>query len=188
MRRIIFAAAFVLAQGHAHAQDAPRVRLDTSMGPIVIALDREHAPATVDNFLAYVADGFYDGTIFHRVMGDFMIQGGGFTGDLTRKKTRAPIRNEANNGLSNLRGTVAMARTSDPHSASSQFFINVTDNPALDFKSPSGRGWGYAVFGTVAEGMDVVDRIRAVPTGTQGRYQNVPTTPVVIERATLIPQ
>lgn len=183
--RCLLAAAALFAAA-SHAQDAPRVRLDTSMGAIVVELDAERAPKTVENFLTYVRDGFYDGTIFHRVIGDFMIQGGGFTADLQRKPTRADIRNEADNGLGNARGTVAMARRSDPNSASSQFFINVTDNPALDFKSPSPRGWGYAVFGRVVEGMDVVDAIRVVPTTTRGPYQNVPATPVIIEHAVVL--
>ena len=165
------------------AEQAPRVRLETTMGNIVLELDREHAPATVDNFLAYANDGFYDGTIFHRVIGGFMIQGGGYTADLSRKETRAPIKNEADNGLKNARGSIAMARTRDPHSASAQFFINVVDNAMLDYKAPDARGWGYAVFGRVAEGMDVVDKIRVQPTGVQGGFRDVPKKTITITRA-----
>ena len=166
------------------AEEAPRVRLETTEGNIVLELYPDKAPRTVENFLTYVRDGFYDGTIFHRVIEDFMIQGGGFTRDYTRKETRAPVVNEADNGLSNTRGTVAMARTSDPHSATAQFFINVKDNEALDHRAKTPRGWGYTVFGEVVEGMDTVDRIRQVPTGAGGPFpKDVPQTPVVIERA-----
>ena len=165
------------------AEAAPRVRLETSMGNIVLELDREHAPATVDNFLTYVKDGFYDGTIFHRVIGDFMIQGGGYTADLSRKQTRPPIKNEANNGLKNSRGSIAMARTRDPHSASAQFFINVEDNAALDHRAPDARGWGYAVFGKVADGMDVVDEIRSQATGVKAGFRDVPNKTITITRA-----
>ena len=165
------------------AEQAPRVRLETTMGNIVLALDREHAPTTVDNFLTYVNDGFYDGTIFHRVIDGFMIQGGGYTADLSRKETRAPIKNEADNGLKNARGSIAMARTQDPHSASAQFFINVVDNTMLDYKAPDARGWGYAVFGRVAEGMEVVDKIRARTTGVQGGFRDVPKKTIAITRA-----
>ncbi|MDX1435006.1 MAG: peptidylprolyl isomerase [Gammaproteobacteria bacterium] len=185
-RRLLIAATLVAVGLAAHGADMPRVRLETSLGPIVIELDRARAPATVDNFLAYVADGFYDGTVFHRVIADFMIQGGGFTPELERKGTRTAIRNEAGNGLSNVRGSIAMARTSQPHSATAQFFINVEDNPNLDFRAPTQSGFGYAVFGRVVEGMDVVDAIRKVPTGARGPYRDVPTTPVVIERAVLL--
>ena len=165
------------------AEAAPRVRLETSMGNIVLELDREHAPATVDNFLTYVKDGFYDGTIFHRVIGDFMIQGGGYTADLSRKQTRPPINNEANNGLKNSRGSIAMARTRDPHSASAQFFINVEDNAALDHRSPDARGWGYAVFGKVVDGMDVVDEIRSQATGVKAGFRDVPNKTISITHA-----
>ena len=165
------------------AEAAPRVRLETSMGNIVLELDREHAPATVDNFLTYVKDGFYDGTIFHRVIGDFMIQGGGYTADLSRKQTRPPIKNEANNGLKNNRGSIAMARTRDPHSASAQFFINVEDNAALDHRAPDARGWGYAVFGKVVDGMDVVDIIRSQATGVKAGFRDVPNKTIGITRA-----
>ncbi len=165
------------------AEQAPRVRLETTLGNIVLELDREHAPATVDNFLAYVNDDFYDGTIFHRVIDGFMIQGGGYTADFSRKKTRPPIKNEADNGLKNTRGSIAMARTSDPHSASAQFFINVADNAMLDHKAPDARGWGYAVFGRVAEGMDVVDKIRVQATGVQAGFRDAPKKTITITRA-----
>jgi len=165
------------------AEQAPRVRLETTMGNIVLELDREHAPATVDNFLAYVNDGFYDGTIFHRVIDGFMIQGGGYTADFSRKQTRPPIKNEADNGLKNNRGSIAMARTRDPHSASAQFFINVADNSALDHKAPDARGWGYAVFGRVADGMGVVDEIRTQTTGVQAGFRDVPKKTITITRA-----
>ena len=165
------------------AEQAPRVRLETTMGNIVLELDREHAPATVDNFLAYVNDGFYDGTIFHRVIDGFMIQGGGYTADFSRKETRPPIQNEADNGLKNTRGSIAMARTQDPHSASAQFFINVADNSALDHKARDARGWGYAVFGRVADGMGVVDKIRTQTTGVQAGFRDVPRKTITITRA-----
>ena len=165
------------------AAPAPRVAMTTNMGRIVIELDPAKAPKSVANFLQYADSGFYDGTVFHRVIANFMIQGGGFTADLQRKETKAPIPNEANNGLSNLRGTVAMARTSDPNSATSQFFINTVDNPRLDFVSEQNAyTWGYAVFGKVVEGMDVVDAIRASETGAQGPFQkDVPKQAVIIE-------
>ncbi|HEX6202159.1 MAG TPA: peptidylprolyl isomerase [Thermoanaerobaculia bacterium] len=164
----------------------PRVQLETSHGAIVLELDSAKAPKTVENFLGYVRSGFFDGTIFHRVIPGFMIQGGGFTPDMQQKKTGAPIPNEADNGLDNRRGTIAMARTNDPHSATAQFFVNLVDNQPLDHTEKSLRGWGYAVFGEVVEGMDVVDRIARVPTGNAGQHQNVPREPVVIERATVV--
>ncbi|MFZ7127300.1 MAG: peptidylprolyl isomerase [Desulfobacterales bacterium] len=163
------------------AQDAPRVKLSTSEGDIVLALYPDRAPLTVDNFLRYVETGFYGGTVFHRVIRDFMIQGGGLTADLQRKATQEPVRNEADNGLKNLRGTVAMARTQEPHSATSQFFINTKDNGFLDYRESSPSGWGYCVFGKVVEGMDVVDRIEGAKTTTKGGFRDVPTQPVVIE-------
>ncbi len=158
------------------------VRFTTSMGSFDVELYREQAPVTVDNFLAYVDDHFYDNLLIHRVIADFMIQGGGFTTAYLEPPTRGPIVNEANNGLSNLRGTIAMARTSDPHSATSQFFINLKDNIFLDFKSEIPQGWGYAVFGRVVAGMDVVDAIGIVQTGVQNDMNDVPITPVVIEK------
>lgn len=159
------------------------ITLKTSHGDIVIELDHEAAPKTCENFEQYVRDGFYDGTIFHRVIENFMIQGGGFMPDMMQKATREPIENEANNGLSNEVGTIAMARTMQPHSASSQFFINVADNKFLDY--PGQDGWGYCVFGKVVEGMDVVNRIKDVPTTTRAGHSDVPVDPVVIEKATI---
>jgi peptidyl-prolyl cis-trans isomerase A (cyclophilin A) len=171
-----------LAALPAHAQ---KVRLATSAGDIVLELDRAKAPKTVDNFLAYVAAGHYDGTVFHRVIDNFMIQGGGMTADMSEKPTRDPVPIESRNGLQNARGTVAMARTSDPNSATAQFFINLKDNAFLNYTAETPRGWGYAVFGKVVAGMDVVDKIRVVPTGNKGPHQNVPLEPVVIRKATL---
>lgn len=162
-----------------------KVQLNTTYGDIVIELDMEKAPITANNFAQYVKEGFYDGTIFHRVIPNFMIQGGGFTETMEQKPTRDPIQNEAGNGLSNTVGAIAMARTSDPHSASAQFFINVSDNLFLD-KERSQDGWGYAVFGRVVEGMNVVEKIKNVPTGSHGFHQDVPREAVIIEKATLI--
>lgn len=161
---------------------APVVVMTTSHGEIRIELDGEKAPKTVENFLAYVDDGFYDGTIFHRVISNFMIQGGGFTREMHQKDTSDPIENEADNGLANEKGTIAMARTSDPHSASAQFFINAADtNDFLNHRGKTPQGWGYCVFGRVVEGLDVVDEIRQVQTGSRGMHQDVPLEPVVIE-------
>ncbi|TFH87833.1 peptidyl-prolyl cis-trans isomerase [Billgrantia azerbaijanica] len=166
--------------------DAADVILHTSHGEIAIELFQEQAPQSVNNFLTYVQAGHYDGTLFHRVIDGFMIQGGGFDEAFRQKPTRDPIPNEADNGLSNERGTLAMARTGDPHSATSQFFINVADNAFLDHRSPdSGQTWGYAVFGRVVDGMEVVDAIKAVPTGSHGPFRDVPQEAVVIERAEL---
>ncbi len=162
------------------------VKLQTSMGDITLELDAKKAPVTVENFVAYVKSGHFDGTIFHRVMDNFMIQGGGFTDKMVQKPTKAPIKNEADNGLKNLKYTIAMARTSDPHSASAQFFINVTDNDFLNFSSPTNSGWGYAVFGKVTAGTDVVDKIKKVKTGNNGFHQNVPIEPVTIIKATVV--
>ena len=159
------------------------VQLDTNVGAIRIELDDQRAPESARNFLAYVAQGHYDGTVFHRVIKGFMIQGGGFAPGMKQKSTGAPIRNEASNGLKNARYTVAMARTSDPHSATAQFFINTVDNGFLDFKSETPQGWGYAVFGRVVAGTDVVDRIESVKTGRSGFHDDVPVQDVVIERA-----
>ena len=160
-----------------------KVRLTTSKGPIVLELDEENAPATVKNFLQYVRDGHYDNTVFHRVIDGFMIQGGGMSPGMKQKPTRPPVANEAANGLKNRKHTVAMARTSDPHSATAQFFINVADNDFLDYKGPSPQGWGYTVFGKVVEGADTVDKIRTVATGRSGMHENVPTEDVVITKA-----
>ena len=159
--------------------------MDTSMGTITLALDDEKAPETVANFVQYAKDGHYDGTIFHRVIDGFMIQGGGFTKDMNQKATREPIRNEATNGLKNARGTIAMARTMVVDSATSQFFINLVDNGFLDFQSPTPQGFGYAVFGKVTDGMEVVDAIAKVKTGFAGPHQNVPEEPIVIRKVTV---
>jgi peptidyl-prolyl cis-trans isomerase B (cyclophilin B) len=161
------------------------VTLHTSMGDITLELDAEKAPKTVANFLQYARDGFYDGTIFHRVINNFMIQGGGMTADMAQKTTAAPVENEANNGLKNKTGTIAMARTNDPHSATAQFFINVADNGFLDHTAPTAQGWGYAVFGRVTAGMDVVEKIKAVATGSKGFHQDVPKDAVTIERVSV---
>ena len=166
---------------------APQVKLHTSLGDIVIQLNAEKAPVSTANFLGYVKDGFYDGTIFHRIIKSFMAQGGGFTEKWDQKTTKAPIENEADNGLLNNRGTIAMARTSDPQSATAQFFINYVDNGFLNFKSKTPQGYGYAVFGEVVEGMDVVDKMATVPTGRGGPMPtDVPQTPIVILSATVV--
>lgn len=167
---------------------SPRVALNTNMGKIIIELNAAKAPKTVENFLQYVKDKHYDGTVFHRVIPNFMVQGGGFTQDLVQKPTRAPIANEADNGLSNITGSVAMARTGDPQSATAQFFINVADNRRLDFVSKdSGMTWGYAVFGKVVEGMNVVNTIKSVDRGAKGPFgQDVPVSPVIINTAELV--
>ncbi len=172
----------------AMSETNPKVQFETTKGNIVIELDAEKAPKTVENFIAYVKSGHYDGTIFHRVIPSFMIQGGGFDVDMKQKTTNANIQNEANNGLKNVKGSISMARTSAPHSASSQFFINVTDNGMLDFTSESPQGWGYAVFGQVIEGLDVVSIIEEVATDNHDGHQDVPLEPVVIQKATLLEQ
>ena len=180
LRTFGFALLCTLA-GLAHAADNPRVKLDTSLGAVVVELDADKAPKSVANFLAYVDAGFYDGTIFHRVIRGFVAQGGGYDKDMGNKATRAPIPNEAKNGLTNATGTIAMARTNDPNSATSQFYINLADNARLDY--PSFDGFGYAVFGKVVEGMDVVRRIGSVKTGDRGGQQDVPLAPVLIKSA-----
>jgi len=172
-----------LFAGTAFAADNPRVTMETSLGSITLELYPDKAPATVANFLSYVDEGFYNGTIFHRVIRGFMIQGGGFTESMQEKPTRAPITNEADNGLKNERGTIAMARTPDPNSATAQFFINAKDNTFLNFKNKSPEGYGYCVFGKVTKGLDVVDAIEKTPTTTKGFYQDVPAKPVVIKKA-----
>ena len=175
----------VVAAAPATALDpTPHVALKTSMGEIVLELDQEKAPKSVANFLQYVKSGYYKGTVFHRVIDGFMIQGGGFDKNMKQKATKAPIQNEAQNGLQNVTYSIAMARTGDPHSATSQFFINVGNNGALDY--PGRDGYGYTVFGKVVSGMDVVDKIKAVPVTDKGPHQNVPVTPVVIESVTLL--
>jgi peptidyl-prolyl cis-trans isomerase B (cyclophilin B) len=163
------------------------VILHTSMGDIKLELDADNAPATVENFLQYVREGHYDDTVFHRVINGFMVQGGGFAPGMKQKPVRAPVANEAGNGLKNSKYSVAMARTSDPHSATAQFFINVADNAFLDHKGPSPQGWGYCVFGRVTEGTDVVDRIAGVATGSSGFHQDVPREDVVIRKAEELP-
>lgn len=186
MKQLFIALSAMMFCVTAHAAN-PQVELKTNKGIIVIELYPEKAPETVQNFLGYVNDEFYDGTIFHRVIGGFMIQGGGFSQSYEQKKTSDPIPNEADNGLKNEIGTIAMARTNHPHSATSQFFINVADNAFLDFRSPTSRGYGYAVFGRVVKGMDVVNKIATAPTGNGGPFaKDVPLDAVIIEQATLI--
>lgn len=162
------------------------IKLTTNHGAITLELDAEKAPQTVANFLAYVESGHYDGTVFHRVINGFMIQGGGMSVGMQEKSTNAAIENEAANGLKNERGTIAMARTADPHSATAQFFINLADNDFLNHRAPSGQGWGYCVFGRVVDGMDVVDQIKGVKTGNKGFHQDVPVEDVVIEKAEVV--
>ena len=165
---------------------AAHILMTTTVGPMTLELDADNAPKTVENFLSYVSSGYYDGTIFHRVIDNFMVQGGGFTADMEQKATLAPIENEANNGLKNAYGTIAMARTQDPHSATAQFFINVQDNDFLNHTGENMQGWGYAVFGKVTEGEDVLDKIRCVQTGSQAGHQDVPVEPIIIESVTII--
>ena len=169
------------------AQNHPLVDFDTSAGSFRLELREDKAPATVENFLTYVRDGYYNGTIFHRVIGNFMIQGGGFTADFEKKTPRDPIRNEADNGLKNLKGTIAMARTGQPHSATAQFFINVQDNQNLDHRAPTGQGWGYAVFGKVISGMEVIERIKRAETTRRPPYSDVPVETILIKSATIVP-
>ena len=165
---------------------AAHILMTTTVGPMTLELDADNAPKTVENFLSYVSNGFYDGTIFHRVINNFMVQGGGFTADMEQKATQAPIENEANNGLKNAYGTIAMARTQDPHSATAQFFINVQDNDFLNHTGENMQGWGYAVFGKVTDGEEVLDKIRCVQTGSQAGHQDVPVEPIIIESVTVI--
>ena len=182
-RRAALVASALAFAGAVHAQAGPRVKLDTSAGDILVELDQAKAPKTVENFLQYVKDKHYDGTVFHRVIDGFMIQGGGFTPEMQQKPTRAPIALEASNGLKNDRYTIAMARTGNPNSATSQFFINVKNNDSLNAPNPD--GYGYTVFGRVVGGTEVVDKIRAVQTGNKGGMQNVPLDPIIIKSATL---
>jgi len=192
-RKTLFSLAALMLSATTHmayAQDnapapaaAPKVKITTSMGDIVVQLDPVKAPKTVKNFLSYVNEKFYDGTIFHRVIDEFMIQGGGFTANMQQKPTKAPVASESDNGLKNDVYTIAMARTSDPNSATAQFFINVKDNASLNAPNPD--GYGYTVFGKVVQGQDVVDKIKVVPTGNKGAYQNVPQEPITILTATL---
>jgi peptidyl-prolyl cis-trans isomerase B (cyclophilin B) len=162
------------------------IKMHTNHGVITIELNEDKAPESCANFKQYVQDGFYDGTIFHRVINGFMIQGGGFEPGMKQKETRAPIKNEADNGLSNINGSIAMARTNDPHSATAQFFINVKDNTFLDHTAPNAQGWGYCVFGQVVDGMDVVESIKGVATGSSGFHQDVPLEDVIIEKVEII--
>ncbi len=189
MKKLLFAISIIILmpmQSIWAGQNDAKVMLQTSLGEIVLSLDAEKAPKTVANFLQYTKEGFYDNTIFHRVIKGFMIQGGGLTLDMTKKKNKSPIANEAMNGLLNKRGTIAMARTGDPHSATAQFFINTENNVSLNHRGKNQRGWGYCVFGKVVGGMDVVDKIAAVSTGFKSGRRDVPTTPVVIKRVIMM--
>lgn len=181
---LVFSADLAIAQS---ATSNVNVIIDTSEGPITVELNREHVPATTDNFLSYVKQGFYTNTIFHRVIDGFMIQGGGFTPDMQEKSTAAPIHHEGSKCDKNTRGAIAMARTSDPHSATSQFFINVADNAFLDFKAETFEGWGYCAFGHVTKGMDVVDKIKSVSTTSRNGYQDVPVKDIVILKVEILP-
>jgi len=185
MLRIILATIALALSCAAQAQN-PKVEMRTSMGVVTLELQPENAPETVKNFLQYVKDGFYNGTIFHRVIADFMIQGGGFTADMAQKKTRDPVKHEGGNGLTNQVGTIAMARTADPNSGTSQFFINVVDNQMLNFRGPGPQEIGYTVFGRVTNGLDVVNKIRNVQTTSKGSHQNVPVQTITIEKVTLL--
>ena len=181
---ILLMLAALLPAATIRAQEAnPQVILVTTMGEIVLELESDKAPASVESFLGYVDSGFYNGTIFHRVIDKFMIQGGGFTEEMTQKKTSGTVANEADNGLRNVRGSVSMARRGDPHSATAQFFVNLVDNKSLDHRDKTTQGWGYTVFGKVVEGMDVVDDIAGVKTGSQGAFRDVPREPVIIIEA-----
>jgi peptidyl-prolyl cis-trans isomerase B (cyclophilin B) len=186
-RQFICGAVIAFAITAFAAADSVRVSLETTKGVVVLELDAAKAPETVENFVAYVNAGHYDGTLFHRVMPGFVVQGGGYEKGLKERPTRPPVPNEANNGLSNVRGTIAMARTSDPHSATAQFFINLQDNTRLDHRSETPQGWGYCVFGRVVEGMDVMDSIAEVPTAPKGGHGNVPVEDVVLTRAKVVP-
>jgi len=187
MRPLLMSLALFILSQTGWAADQPRVTLETNKGKIVLELDQEKAPKTVANFLQYVDNGYYSNTIFHRVIASFMVQGGGFTPKYERKNARPPVINEADNGLKNNRGSIAMARTNDPHSATAQFFINVVDNNSLNHRNKTPRGWGYAVFGRVIQGMDVVDSIRAIPTVAAGPFpRDVPRDPVIIVRASRV--
>jgi peptidyl-prolyl cis-trans isomerase B (cyclophilin B) len=180
------AASSTTTEGKQSMSSNPRVKMHTNYGDFVITLDADKAPKTVANFLAYTKEGFYNGTIFHRVIDGFMIQGGGFEAGMKQKQTHAPVENEANNGLKNDKYTLAMARTNDPQSATAQFFVNIADNDFLNFTAPTANGWGYAVFGKVTEGTDVIDKIKNVKTANSGFHQNVPAEDVVIEKAEVI--
>ena len=181
MKKILLSLSVLLSAG---SFAGTKVLMETSLGSLTIELNDAKAPATTTNFLKYVKDGFYNGLVFHRVMSEFVVQGGGHRPDMSEAPTREPVRNEANNGLKNVRGTIAMARTQDPHSATAQFYFNVVDNARLDYKNES--SWGYCVFGKVLKGMDVLDKIRKVKTHTQGEYENVPVKPVLIKSVKVI--
>lgn len=186
MKKLLFTFS-LLFSSFAFAGDTPQVRIDTNMGTIELELNAKAAPKTVENFMRYARDGFYNGTVFHRVIKNFMVQGGGFTQNFMQKTARAPVPNEAFNGLKNDRGTIAMARTGDPHSATAQFFINTVNNDFLNFRDKSMQGWGYAVFGKVTKGMDVVDRIQNVMTGEGGPFdRDVPQPLVVINKVEIV--
>lgn len=192
MRNILVSLMLLFSTTHSFATEnkmsdtLTKVKLTTSLGAIVIQLDNAKAPVSAANFADYVKDGFYNGTIFHRVIKGFMAQGGGFDTSFSQKTTKSPIKNEADNGLKNTRGSIAMARTNDPHSATAQFFINYKDNSFLDHTSQTPSGWGYAVFGEVVEGMEVVDSMAQQPTGNRGGHQDVPKTDIVIEKAEIV--
>ena len=192
MRKIIFFMLLLLTSTHSFSTEKimsetqTKVKLTTTLGEIIIQLNTEKAPLSSANFLTYVNEGFYNGTIFHRVIPDFMAQGGGFDTSFNQKAVHAPIKNEANNGLTNTRGTLAMARTNDPNSATAQFFINYKDNTFLNHTSQTSSGWGYAVFGEVIEGMDIVDAMAKQPTSNRGGHQDVPKTDIVIEKADVV--
>ena len=185
---VVLVCTFFLTSGcsEMHAADNPQARMETTKGTIIIELYPDKAPETVENFLAYARDGFFDGTIFHRVIPGFVVQGGGFTQDMRQKPTNQPVKNEANNRLENTKGTLSMARTSDPHSATSQFFINLKDNAQLNFSSETPQGWGYCVFAKVVDGMDVVEAIAKVPTGSHGMHQDVPLDPIIVNQVTVV--
>jgi peptidyl-prolyl cis-trans isomerase B (cyclophilin B) len=193
MRKILLSVLFLLTTTNSFATDTkmtaaahPKVKLTTSLGAITLQLNSEKAPISTQNFLTYVKEGFYNGTLFHRIIKDFMAQGGGFDVTFSQKETHDPIENEADNGLKNVRGSIAMARTNIPNSATAQFFINYKDNSFLNHTSKTSSGWGYAVFGEVIEGMDIVDKMAAQPTGTRSGHQDVPKTDIVIEKAEII--
>ncbi len=183
---LLLASTLSFAKENNMSTASPKVKLQTTLGDIIIQLNSEKAPLSTQNFLTYVKEGFYDGTIFHRIIPGFMAQGGGFTEDFSQKQTHAPIKNEADNGLKNDRGSIAMARTPDPDSATAQFFINYKNNDFLNYSAPTANGWGYAVFGQVIEGMDVVDSMADVPTGNRSGHQDVPKTAIIIEKALII--
>jgi peptidyl-prolyl cis-trans isomerase B (cyclophilin B) len=183
---VLFLSSTIAFAANKTMSNTEKVKLTTNLGTIVIQLNPEKAPVSSANFVSYVKDGFYDGTIFHRIIPGFMAQGGGFDSGFNQKTTKAPIKNEADNGLKNTRGSIAMARTNDPNSATAQFFINYKDNSFLDHTSPTPSGWGYAVFGEVVEGMDVVDAMAKQPTGNRGMHQDVPKTDIVIEKAEIV--